>query len=190
MTFREVDGQDTLVFKPDADGRMQIVLPYPFMIMRRVGLWENGSVLLPVLGISLGIMLLTLVLWFVAWGVRKHYRKKLELTPTDRWLRILVRIVFALSLIFIVSLVSFVMYATSHLELLSDKGNPFIWFIQLIGVLAALGSVVVFYNAARTWLSKQFGIWTKIQATIFGLVCLGFLWFVFAANLLSFKSSY
>lgn len=190
MTFREIDGQNTLVFKPDEDGRMQIVLPYPFMIMRRVGLWENGSVLLPVLGISLGIMLLTLVLWFVAWWVRKHYGKKLELSPTDWWLRVIVRVVFALSIIFPVALIGFLTYATSHLELLSDKGNPFIWFIQVIGFLAALGSLIVFYNAIRVWLGRQFGIWNKIQATIFALACLGFLWFVFAAHLLNFNSNY
>lgn len=190
MTFREVDGQDVLVFKPDENGRMQTVLPYPFMIMTRVGLWENGSVLLPVLGFSLGIMLLTLVLWFVAWWVRKHYGKKLELSPTDWWLRVIVRVVFALCIIFPVALIGFLTYATSHLELLSDKGNPFIWFIQTIGVVAALGSLLVFYNAVRVWFSRQFGIWSKIQATIFALACLGFLWFVFAAHLLNFNSNY
>lgn len=190
MTWREVDGQDTLIFKPDETGRMQIALPYPFMILRRVGLWENGNLLLPIAGLSLGIMLVTLVLWFVGWLVRWHYGRKLELTAMDWRLRVIVRVVFALNLIFIVSLIGFVVYAISHLEMLSDKGNYLIWFIQLIGVMASLGSLVVFYNAVRTWLSKQSGIWGKLQSTIFAVVCLGVLWLVFAGNLLSFKSTY
>ncbi len=190
MTFREVDGQDTLIFKPDENGRMQIVLPYPFMILRRVGLWENGGLMMLAAGVSLGIMLLTLVLWFVAWWVRKHYGKKLELSPADWWLRVIVRIVFALNLIFIVSLLGFLTYALAHLEMFSDKGNKWIWLIQIIGLIASLGSLIVFYNAVRTWLSKNFGIWSKIQATIFALACLGILWFVFAGHLLSFKSTY
>lgn len=82
-TFHDVDRQDTLIFKPDQNGRMQLILPYPFMVFERIGFWENGKILLPVLGISLFIMLLTLVLWFVAWLGRRHYGHKLELTPTE-----------------------------------------------------------------------------------------------------------
>ena len=190
MTFREVDGQDTLFFKPDETGRMQIVLPYPFMILRRVGLWENGGLMMLAAGVSLGVMLLTLVLWFVAWWMRKHYGKKLELSPADWRLRVIVRIVFALNLIFIVSLLGFLTYASAHLEMFSDKGNIWIWLIQIIGLAAALGSLVVFYNAVRTWLSRNFGTWSKIQATIFALACLGVLWFIFAGHLLNFKSTY
>lgn len=190
MTFREVDGQDTIVFKADENGRMQVALPYPFMILRKVGLWENGSVMLPVVGISMAIMLITLILWFVAWWVRRHYGKKLELTTLDWWLRIAVRVVFALNLVFLIGLVGFVVYAMSHLEMLSDKGNSFIWAIQSVGVVASIGTLMVFYNAVRTWFSKRFRIWSKIQATVFALACVGTLWFVFAGNLLHFTSTY
>lgn len=190
MTFRDVNGDELLIFKPDANGQMQMILPYPFMVLTKVGLWENGSLMLQVLGISLAIMALTLVLWFVAWLVRRHYGHKLELSSTDWWLRLTVRIVFALNLIFIAALIGFVMYSMSHLEMLSDKGNTFIWMIQLIGVVASIGSLVVFYNTVRTWLSKNFGIWMKIQATIFALACFGLLWFILAGNLLSFKSNF
>jgi CubicO group peptidase (beta-lactamase class C family) len=38
MMFREIDGQDSLIFKPDRNGRMQLILPYPFMVSQRVGL--------------------------------------------------------------------------------------------------------------------------------------------------------
>src|SRR5437773_352547 len=50
MRFREKDGQDQLLFKPDQNGRMQMVLPYPFFIGQRIGILENRKVLLPVLG--------------------------------------------------------------------------------------------------------------------------------------------
>ena len=61
---------------------------------------------------------------------------------------------------------------------------------QVIGVLGAVGSIVVFYNAIYTWTSKQYQIWGKLQATIFALACLGVLWLVFAGHLLSFNSNY
>ncbi|MGI8409960.1 MAG: serine hydrolase domain-containing protein [Pyrinomonadaceae bacterium] len=189
MTFRDVNGQDILIFKPDANGNMQIILPYPFMVFQRVGLLQNSTILLPILGISLLIMLLTLVLAPIAWMVRKHYDHKLELSPLERKLRIGVWVVFALDLIFVVAFVGFVTYASSHIQLLSDSGNIWIYLIQTIGILGAIGTLVVLYNAINSWMSKR-RIWSKLQATLLVLACLGFLWFAFAGNLLIFSSNY
>ena len=189
MTFREVNSQDTLIFKPDANGIMQMILPYPFMVFQRVGTWENSGTLLPVLGISLFIMLLTLLLAPIAWLVRRHYGHKLDLTPLERWLRIGVWIVFALDLIFVLAFVGLVTYASSHIELLSDSGNIWIYLIQTIGILGAIGTLVVLYNAIKSWMGSR-RIWNKLRATVFVLACMGFLWFALAANLLIFRSNY
>src|SRR5690349_2263205 len=100
MTFQERGGQDKLVFKPDQNGVMQMVLPYPFFVGQRIGALQNGQLLVIVLVVSLVLMLLTLILWPVGWFVRRHYGHKLELTSRERLFRILVRVVFALDLIF------------------------------------------------------------------------------------------
>jgi CubicO group peptidase (beta-lactamase class C family) len=190
MTFRDINGQDSLIFKPDLNGRTQLILPYPMMVFQRVGLWENSRIMLPVAGISLLTMLLTLPLGFVDWLVRRHYGQPLKLTTLERRLRLAVRIVFALNLFFIVTLFGFLLFGLKHLELLSDSSNIWIWMIQSIGVLGAIGTLVVFYNAIYTWTSKQYKIFGKLQATIFALACLGVLWLIFAGNLLSFNSNY
>ncbi|MDQ3747415.1 MAG: beta-lactamase family protein [Acidobacteriota bacterium] len=190
LTFRDAGGDDSVIFKPDPNGRMQIALPYPFMIFQRVGLWENGGIMMIITGISLFIMLLTLVLWFVAWLVRRHYGQKLELTAWEWRLRLAVRVVFALNLIFVVAFVIFGASASENFELLSDSGTNWLRLIQIIGVLGAVGTLVVFANAVHAWLSKRYRIWGKLQATVFALACLGFLWFVFAGHLLHFSSNY
>jgi CubicO group peptidase (beta-lactamase class C family) len=190
MTFRDINGQDSLIFKPDHNERMQIILPYPFMVSQRVGLWENSRILLPVAGLSFFMMLLTLLLGFIAGLVRRHYRQPLKLTILEGRLRWAVRIVFALNLFFVVTLSGFLLFASKHPELLSDSGNIWIWLIQSIGVLGAIGTLVVFYNAVYTWTSKRYQIWGKLQATMFALACLGVLWLVFAGHLLSFNSNY
>ena len=190
MTFLERGGQDKLIFKPDQNGQMQMILPYPFFVGQRIGTLQNGKLLLIILGVSLFLMLLTLILWPVAWFVRRHYGRKLELTSRELLLRVVVRIVFALDLIFIAAFFGLVMYGLTHLEIFSDRGN--IWFrlIQTVGVLGAVGTVVVLINAVSTWLGKRRSIWVKLQATIMLLACLGVLWFVLAGNLLHFSSSY
>ncbi|HEU0252179.1 MAG TPA: serine hydrolase domain-containing protein, partial [Pyrinomonadaceae bacterium] len=190
MTFVERGGQDKLIFKPDQNGRMQMILPYPFFVGQKMGALHNGKLLLTVLGISLGLMLLTLVLWPVGWFVRRHYGHKLELTKLEKLLRILVRVVFALDLIFIAALFGLVIYGLTHLEVFSDRGNSWFRLIQMVGVLGAIGTVVVLVNAGLAWISKRTSIWGKLQATIMLLACLGVLWFAFAGNLLRFTSTY
>jgi hypothetical protein len=190
MTFRDVNGHDTLTFKPDANGVMQMILPYPFMVSKRVGLWENSSILLPVLGLSLLVMFLTLVLTPVAWGVRRHYGQRLDLTGSERLLRWGTLIAFALDLICVIGLTSLVTYGLTHIEMFGDAKK--IWFqcFQVIGIVGALGTIVVLYNAFNAWTSRDYRIWGKLLATILALACLGFLWFAFVSELLIPRSSF
>jgi len=190
MTFLERDGQDKLIFKPDQNGRMEMILPYPFFVGQRVGKLENGKLLLTVLGISLGLMLLTLILWPVGWFVRRHYARRLDVSPLEMLLRILVRVVFLLDLIFIAALFGLTMYGLTHLEHFSDRGGRWFHLVQIVGVIGAVGTLVALANAALAWISKRRTIWGKLQATILLLACLGVLWFSFAGNLLHFSSTY
>jgi CubicO group peptidase (beta-lactamase class C family) len=190
MTFLEENGHDKLIFKPDQNGRMQMVLYYPFFVGQRVGLFENGKILLIVIGISLLIMVLTLVLWPVGFFVRRHYGHKLGLTALERRLRIAVRIILALDIFFLAAMTGLVVYGSMHIEFLSDRGNTWFHLAQVIGVLGAIGTLVVLYNAIQSWRNRERRIWGKLQATLFVLVCLGFLWFAFAGNLLHFSSNY
>jgi CubicO group peptidase (beta-lactamase class C family) len=190
MTFRERDGQDKLIFKPDQNGQMLLVLPYPFFVGQRIGIGQNGKFLTTVLGVSLGLMLLTLILWPISWFVRRHYGRKLELTPREWWTRLLVRVVFALDLIFIAALLGLATYGLTHLEVFSDRGTLWFHLIQVIGVMGAIGTLIVLINAISTWAGKRWSIWMKLQATILLLACFGVLWFAFAGNLLHFSSTY
>jgi hypothetical protein len=190
MTFPERDGQDKLIFKPDPNGNLQMILPFPFFVGQRVGAFQNGKLLLTVLFISLMLMVLTLILWPVAWFMRRHFGAKLELTSKERWLRLGVRIVFMLDLIFVTSLFGLVAYGLTHLDLFSDQGTMWFHLAQSIGILGALGKIVVLLNAVFAWISKRRTIWGKLRATVMLLACLGVLWFCFAGNLLHFSSTY
>jgi CubicO group peptidase (beta-lactamase class C family) len=190
MQFREVDGQDLIVFKPDETGRMQLIIPYPFMMYQKVGLWSNGKIMLPVVGLCLFVMLLALLLWPIGWFIRRHYDGRLDLTGREWLLRVGVRLSFLLMLIFIGALLGVLIYAISNLDFFSGSGVTWIEIIQVIGVIASLSTLIVFVNFVLTWMSSRFRIWGKLQATIFALVSLGFLWFVFAGHLLYITSSF
>lgn len=188
--FRDVNGQEMLIFKPDHNGVMQLILAkYPFMTFTKVGVSENAGILLPVLGISLGIMLLTLVLAPIAWIVRRRYGSKLAITGLDAWLRRFVWVVFALDIVFIVALVALTMYGLSHIEVFSDSGTRQFHMIQIVGIIGALGTFIVLFYAIRTWLGS-YSIWSKLRSLIFVLACIGFLWFAYVGNLLILRSTY
>ena len=189
-TFVERDGQDKLVFKPDQNGKMQMILPYPFFTGQAVGTLESGKLLLFVLGVSLFVMLATLVLWPVGWLVRRHYGHKLELTSAERLLRFGVRIVFLLDLIFVAAFLLLLTYGLSHLEILSSQGTKWFYLVQTIGMIGAIGAIVALLNAVFSWKSKRTRIGGKLASTIMLLACLGLLWFSFAGNLLRFTSMY
>ncbi|HZN00053.1 MAG TPA: hypothetical protein VFB70_11705, partial [Pyrinomonadaceae bacterium] len=93
-------------------------------------------------------------------------------------------------LLFVVALTALVTYGLTHLEVFSDRGNTWFHLIQIIGVVGAVGTLVVLYNAIQSWRNRERRIWGKLQATIFVIACLGFLWFAFAGNLLHFSSTY
>jgi CubicO group peptidase (beta-lactamase class C family) len=190
LTFVDEKGQEKLIFKPDQSGRMQLILRYPFFIFQRVGVSENPKLLMPVLVVSLLVMLLTLVLWPVAFFVRRHYEHKLELTPMGRRLRLIVRIVFALDLLFIVGMTVLVIYGSTHLEVFTDRWNTRFHIVQVIGVIGAVGTLAALYNAVHAWMNKRNRIWGKLQATILALACLGLLWFAWVSHLLHFSSNY
>jgi hypothetical protein len=164
--------------------------PYPLFIFQRVGLGQDRRVLLPVVGVSLALMALTLLLWPVAALVRRHYRRPLELTPQQRRIRLAVKAVIALDILFVVGLVGVVLHGLSNIAAFNDDLNKWIYLAQFVGVLGALGTVVVLYDAIHSWLSKNRTIWYKLNATILALACLGLLWFVFVGNLLRFTSKY
>jgi CubicO group peptidase (beta-lactamase class C family) len=191
LIFRDVDGEDYLAFQRDRTGRMELMYsPYPLFIFQRVGLGQDRKVLLPVVLVSLALMALTLLLWPVAALVRRHYRRPLELTPQQRRIRLAVKIVVALDILFVAGIAAIVVYGLTNIAAFNDGLNKWIYLAQFIGVLGAVGTVVVLYDAINSWLSKGRTIWYKLNATILALACFGLLWFVFVGNLLRFTSKY
>ena len=191
LLFRDVNGEDYLAFQRDHTGRMEVMYsPYPLFIFQRVGLFEDRKVLIPVLVISLGLMVLTLLLWPIAALVRRHYGRTLELTPQQRRMRLAIKIVVALDILFVAGILAIVAYGFSNIAAFNGRLDKWIYLAQFVGVLGAVGTLVVLYDAITSWLRQGRTIWYKLNATLLALACLGFLWFAFAAHLLHFTSKY
>jgi CubicO group peptidase (beta-lactamase class C family) len=211
LVYRDVNGQDKVAFKQDPNGRLYFAMDWPFMIFQRVG-WVQSKVFnYFLLGLSSGVLLLTLILWPVAWFVRRHYAYRLDLTPREKRLRIAIRIVCAIDLIFLITLVILL----SSLEspgAFNSHLDPWIHLLQIVGWLGVLGTIVVIYNAVRVWRvatspsrvlvgagtgpvpasvpNQSSSIWGRIFATLIALACIGLTWFFIYWNLLNLNLNY
>lgn len=219
LIYRDVNGQDRIAFRRDAEGRLFFAVDWPFMIFQRVGGLQSTRFNYFVLAASLVVVLLTLIMWPVTALVRRHYERKLTLTRTESLLRIVVRFACLADLIFLGTLVA-LMSTLDAPGALNSSLDPWIHLLQIIGLIGALGTLVAFYYVAHVWriapVSSQATvvadgsarstgkpedptmlpkvhlgwIWQKIFETLTALALVGLAWFFVYWHLLNFKLNY
>ena len=155
LVFREVNGQDKIAFNRDATGNTVLAMQYPFMVFQRVGFFRGKGFNMFVLVASLAVLVLTILLWPIAAMARKHYGKRLVLSPTDRRLRFLVRLTCILDVAFVALLLGWVSSISSDIGALNSSIDFKLHFFQVVGLLGALGTIVAIYNAMRVWRTES-----------------------------------
>ena len=95
LTYREVGGQTHLKFVTDADGNIDHLATDDFLpvelIQRVHGIEQIGMLKLFGLG-TLAVCVLTLVLWFGGWIVRRRFARPLEMTSQQARVRLAARL--------------------------------------------------------------------------------------------------
>jgi CubicO group peptidase (beta-lactamase class C family) len=186
MVYREVDGPDRIGFRQDASGVVTDMLPAaPIQMLQRVTGFASKKVLLPVLGVSQGVLTLTLLLWPVAVIIRKRYGRPLLSTTTDRVLYLLSRLTCLLEIVFVVLILLPLSMADRNIAFLGDGINPWLTTAHLLGWLAACGLIVLTITAIRFWKTPGLGWWTRVHATLLWMASAIFLAFAWWAHLLS-----
>lgn len=190
MVFREVDGKAKIAFVNDANGNRLAYIDYPFMVFQQVNhIFDKQSVNYFILGLSLSVIVLTLLAWPLAAMIRKHYAKPLGLEPSAKQLRIVVHLVCLCIVVYIGGLLAFAS-TLDDFSVLSERSDPWLRILQAIGLVAGLGSLAVIYNSFRCWADKQCWFWSKIWNTFLALACAGFFWFIYHWNLLNIHIKY
>jgi hypothetical protein len=194
MVFREVNGKAKVAFVTDASGRRiayaNYDTNYPSSVFQQVNnTLDKQSFNFFVLGFSLSVIVLTLLAWPVAAMIRNHYAKPLVLAPNEKRLRSLVHLVCLCIVVYMAGLVAFAS-TLSDLSKLSEQNDLWLRLLQVIGLVAGLGSLVVIYNSIRCWADKQRWFWSKIWNTFLALACVGFFWFIYHWKLLSLHLKY
>jgi CubicO group peptidase (beta-lactamase class C family) len=190
LTFRELGGQQVLVFKRDTLGQMQMITDDPIDIYQRVPWYLSKSLLQIALGFTVLLFALTLILWPIAALVRRHYKRPLTLEPTDRRLRLFVKLACAVELGALVAFAAIIAYGFSNLALFSERLDPWLRLLQVAMNLGIIGTCLIVYNGYRAWRTEGAGLWTKIYASGLVLASLFYACFVIASRLLNSSLNY
>jgi CubicO group peptidase (beta-lactamase class C family) len=190
MIFRNENGQDRIAFKRDDSGRWVMVIDFPAMVFQRSSVNENSGLDQPIIIGATVVLALALLFWPIGWVIRRHYGRELELTQQQRRLRLLVRIVCVVDVAFVAGWLLIFLLVRDNFSLLSDRLDPWLRLLQMLGWLGVLGVVFTIINVIRSWRNRQRWLWSKLGDTAIALACVAFVWFVFTWNLMAFSLKY
>ena len=188
--FRAVHGQEKVVFQKDPLGRDEMVTEYPFFDFFRPPAYLDAKLVLPVAIVSLSVVALALILWPVGAWVRRHYGRRLALTPGERRLRLWTRLVCLIQVVMVAGYAILIIKGLEDLDLLTPKTDPWLHLLQGLAFLSLVGVVIAVVNAARAWGSASRGGWSKLGETLIALSTIGVAWIILAGRLLHVGPSY
>ncbi|HEV7550840.1 MAG TPA: serine hydrolase domain-containing protein [Candidatus Angelobacter sp.] len=189
LVYRSVNGQDLIAFRRlNNDGGLILAPNFPAAAEQRISLLNsadfNQSLILGIV-VILG---LTLLCWPLAAMIRGHYHQRLDLDPSYMRLRPWVRVVCAVDVAFL--LIFLTVLTSAGPNDLSSRTDFKFHAMQSLGVVGALGTMVVLLACLRSWRDPQAWFWGKMWNLLLLVACLAFVWFSYHWNLLNFNMNY
>ena len=161
----------------------------PVAVWMPVSPWHSATWNLPLLYLSLLVLLLTALLWPVAALVRFCCGKAFALHGTARrWYR-LSRVVAILHLLFALGWLLAILQLNIGIAHFNNAFDGTLRMIQLIGMLAIIGTVPVAMNAVSAFRLPS-GWWRKTNSVLLLMACLAMIWFAFSLHLLNLHLNY
>jgi CubicO group peptidase (beta-lactamase class C family) len=188
LVYRSVNGQDMLAFRRNDHGEMQLVPNFPAVVLQRIPLVASSDFNQALIVAVLIVLGLTLVCWPAAAIIRRHYRQRLDLDAGYLRLRPWVRLVCAVDIAFF--LIFLIVITSEGPGALSSRTDAKLHAIQILGLLGALGTIIVFLAFLRSWKDEHAWFWAKAWNLLVLLACIGFVWFSYHWNLLNFSMNY
>jgi CubicO group peptidase (beta-lactamase class C family) len=190
MKFREVGGQDLVIFKRDPGGNLEMLTEDPIEILQRVPWTQKKNVLVGSLGFAIAVFALTLIFWPIGSLVRRHYQSKLLLSPFQRRLRLLAHLAFFIDLVALLAFAGSMAYGFSNLSFFSDHSDAWFRFTQLLFLLGLAGAIAAIYSSFELWRTAAKGLWPTTRTIALVLASIIFVWFTLSSRILQFSLKY
>jgi CubicO group peptidase (beta-lactamase class C family) len=185
LLYQEVDGPGMMAFRRNESGVVTDLVASPITLEQRVTGLANKTLLLPLVGGSLGFLLATVLLWPVAAVVRKRYARPLAFSPADRLLFRLSRVVCMLAIGSLALVGLPLSGADTNISYIGDGLNPWLVAAHIAGWLATAGLAVLAIAALRFWMAPGLGWWARVHATLLLLAGVAFISFAWYGHMFS-----
>jgi CubicO group peptidase (beta-lactamase class C family) len=182
--FRELGGQDTLVFRENNKGRIThaFISSWPYFALIKMAWHETQTFHFSLLVITMILFLSTLI-WPGSALFRILCRRKREEKKGPRLARWLVGVMSAFYLLFVVGLL---MVLSDPMELM--YGVPFALKVFLVfPIIAAVLTIGALAYAVLAWKKKYWTGCGRLHFTLIVLASLVFIWFLNYWNLFGFR---
>jgi CubicO group peptidase (beta-lactamase class C family) len=165
--------------------------PYaPIMVFERLAWWQSPTLLLPLLGLSLAVLLLTVLAWPVSALVRRYYGVPYRLSGNDARAHRRVRLAALAVLLTMGTALGFVIALLGDLELTSTTSDFVIVGLRVLAaVVLPLGAAVAVWNAWQVLRSGRRKL-AKLWAVLLALACLFLLWIGITQHVIGFSAGY
>lgn len=184
--YDEIDGPGHVAFRRDQNGQVTDLLPdTPIDIGQRVSGFASKTVLMPLIGGSLGFIALTLLLWPVAAFVRRRYGRVLWLDRTGQVLHVLARIVCLILLAMLATFGLPLARVGEDVGYLGEKMDPWLTATHVLGWIGSLGLLAIIAAAVRAWRTNGIGWWPRVHSTVLMISAVTFVLFAWRFHLLS-----
>lgn len=189
LVYRAVDGQDRVAFQKDQNGRWELLSSFPAILDQRTGFLDSYPWNRLVVYYGLTVLCMTLVFWPLSWVIRRHYGFKLDLTPAQAKLRLAIKLVCAIDMAVVLGFF-LTLGVADDLTLLAGKLDGWFVLFQIIGVIGAIGTLVVMYSTLRLWSAPNLWKGVRWVNLLITLACLCFTWFVLHWHMINFNMNY
>jgi hypothetical protein len=180
LVFRQIDGQETLAFRADDQGRITYLFQgnLPINGFRKLAWYENPQLHYSVLAGGVVLFLSALVIWPVGWLItRRKGASQPRGAGMARWLAWGISALYVLFLVlFVVSIRDLTLFPTSLTKVALG--------LALVAAALTLGMVAC---TGLAWQRRYWSIIGRAHYTMVMLGALGFIWFLNYWNLLGFR---
>lgn len=165
--------------------------PYaPIMVFQRLSWWQSPTVLVPLLGLSLAVLLLTVLAWPISALVRRHYGVPYRLSGTDARAHRLARISALAVLLGFGAAFGLVIAMLSDLEMTAAGTDGLIIAVRLLAtVVLPIGAALALWNAWQVLRGRR-RLLAKLWAVAAALSCMLLLWIGFTHHVMGFGAAY
>jgi len=161
----------------------------PIAVWMPVTPWQSGAWNLPLLYLSLLTLVLTALLWPIAALVRYRCGKPFALHGAARgWYRVS-RVAAVLYVFFAFGWLLALLQLDTGIAHFNSAFDGTLRFIQLMGVLAIVGTVGVLMNAVSAFRLAS-GWWRRTNSVLLLIACVAMIWFAVSLHLLNLYLNY